>query len=242
MPFGPARSAGSGFGATTVLAAQAATPCTSDAPGGGDGGLGGLGWPGLPLGRSTVLELRTQWWAAQREPAGLVPLRHIAAVRSHVRGRHAQRVRVRPSRRDGSSGPIASVISGGVRYDVWAARATFPEAEAACASGGGHLLSLLSAEEAALVEGVVRTGGLVGSVGDGSVLDLWMGLRLRLGVSYWTDGSELLYLPPDNPPVVDGACYSLSCAAAGGCAWVPAPEGLGCTTSVRNGYVCKTDA
>lgn len=84
-------------------------------------------------------------------------------------------------------------------------------------------------------------------------VELWLGLKLQLGSSYWTDGQPLSYYPSSpTPAALEGACYSLACRPAGAgagasgngsaplCAWEPAvPVEAGCSAALREGFVCK---
>ncbi|GLC42675.1 hypothetical protein PLESTM_001363600 [Pleodorina starrii] len=149
--------------------------------------------------------------------------------------------------------PLAFIV-GNFRYDVRQDRLSFAAAEAACIARGGHLASFQSAEEWAAVEDVVRVSTLMDTLGTGTSLQLWIGLRLELSYMSWTDGQPLSYIPTDGGGIalLNGACYTLSCsedydaAVDGGgpgraCGLAPALPLESSCDAPMDGFLCKTD-
>ncbi len=140
-----------------------------------------------------------------------------------------------------------SFRSMGFRYDLVIGVTTIGQAEAACVANGGHLVSILGAQEwtvmqTRLARGTYATLGV-------SYLDLWMGLSVNLNAGqFWTDGSALDYAPFGAPGVTDGTCYSMMCSPTAGqaatgstCTWQPATAAQGgCKSATKDGYLCKT--
>jgi hypothetical protein len=143
---------------------------------------------------------------------------------------------------------VLSFALGSFRYDVFAnSTAAFAGAESICTITGGHLSSITSESEAAAVSAAIVGAGLPGLIGNGTTVELWFGLRVNMSLNtFFTDGSDLLYLPEDaDQLVVDGACYG--CAKGPGLeimeAWGLSERRTACleTRGARGSLLARSD-
>ncbi|EFJ48885.1 hypothetical protein VOLCADRAFT_104609 [Volvox carteri f. nagariensis] len=147
---------------------------------------------------------------------------------------------------------VLSFLYGNFRYDVRPERLNFTNAQAACAARGGNLASFPGGDAWLAVQDALRVSSLISTLGSGSSLKLWIGLKLDLVDPLWTDGQPVSYLPTTDGGtiLVNGACYSILCTLTGDvaadgtasrrCGWMPAlPLDAGCGTAL-DGFLCKT--